>query len=152
MAYTFDEAQDLIKKAEERGEGRYVRASLVVTQHDSRTAWGLGSLYRYSDDMLGNLRHFSNPNDSFSMRFSDRNTFSGQADLVGSDIIRVTQNQYRAEFVLFNWGGVRLKVDLAPAPQGNMLIGWGNPIGYLDSQALYCLSFIEVVSVQIVLQ
>lgn len=105
MAYTFSEAQDVIKNAEQQGLGGYVGTSLVVTQHDSRTAWSRGRLFRYADDTLGNLFHIADVTFSFYTKFSDRNVFAGQADLVGANVVRVGAGPIprRSRVVLLGW-------------------------------------------------
>jgi len=145
MAYTFGEARAAIQKVQQQGLLGSVRACVVVTQDDSRTAWSRGNLYLIANDTLGNLPYLQDPNIIFNTRFSDRNYFSGQMDLVGLNVVEVGVNQYRGDFVLYSWGSVKISVDLTPAPQGKMLMGWGAPIGYLPHPALHCVSFGELI-------
>ncbi len=151
MAYTFEEAQQAIQAAEKQHPGKvaYSRGTVVITQNDSRTAWGRGNLYPYAKNKLGNLGHVSDPNFIFLMRFSDRNLFAGNADLVGLDIVKVSAGNYRADFVLYSWGGVKYSVDLKPAGQAatKLMIGYGNTIGFLPAAAaaLYSVSIQDIV-------
>jgi hypothetical protein len=140
--YTFDEAMASLTK---HGRSAFAPATVVITQDDSRTAWGRGRLYRYADDRLGNGAHVLDLKDSFSLMFSDRQWFFDQSftvfqpDRVGLDIVKVGANRFRGDFYLFNWNSA-YSVDLEPASQGKLLIGYGKTIGWGPQAALYCVS------------
>jgi hypothetical protein len=144
VSYTFDEAMKILADAEQQGLGGSALSTFVVTQDDSRTAWGRGNLYRYANNRLGNLGHVSDPSFVFAWRFSDRQAFTGQMDLVGLDVTRVSATKYRGDVVLYAWGGAKYSVDLVPAQKGNMLIGYGPTIGYGPDAALHCISIQNV--------
>jgi hypothetical protein len=144
VSLTVEEAIAAIAEAEREGLGGFALASFVVTQDDSRTAWGRGRLCRYADDRLGNSLHIQDPSVSFVWQFSDRARFFGQADLVGLDVFAVGVNKYRGDVALYSWGGAKYSVDLSPAQKGKMLIGYGSAIGFGPEAALHCISIQEV--------
>jgi hypothetical protein len=144
MSLTFEEAMAAIAEAERKGLGGFALAAFVVTQDDSRTAWGRARLFRYADDRLGNSLHIQDPSVSFVWQFSDRARFSGQTDLVGLDVFAVGPDKYRGDVSLYTWGGAKYSVDLAPASKGRMLIGYGPTIGFGPEAALHCISIQEV--------
>jgi hypothetical protein len=159
MAYTFDEAFEGT-----RDEQHLVRATLVITQSDGRTAVsymsqvGPGLLHPAPGGgrALSNMSQFPAYADAMSVRFNDRSAndgsqlgwipFTGSADRVGLTITDQGGNQYSAEFRLLSWGAISYSVQMSQPNQAKLLMGWGETIGFGEPQALYVISFNELVS------
>lgn len=158
MPYTFGEAFEGT-----RDEQHLVRATLLITQSDGRTAVshtsqvGPGLLWPGPGGgrVLTNISQFPTYAEAMRVRFSDRTAndgsqlgwlpFTGSGDFVGLEITDQGGNQYSAQFRLFSWGGISYSVQMSQPNQAKLLMGWGETIGFGEPQALYVISFNEVV-------
>lgn len=154
MPYTFGEAFDAV-----RDEQHLVEVTLVITQSDGRTAVSDAQGSNLLTVGPGGARVLTNlspvPADAMLVRFNDRRAtggsppasvpFAGRPDLVGLEISDQGANAYLAQFTLFSWSGIRYSVQMSQPNQAKLLLGWGDPIGFGEPQALYVISFNRIV-------
>jgi hypothetical protein len=150
MPYTFGEAFEAARDEQHR-----VQATLVITQSDGRTA--VSDVVTLGQGLLttgaGGARVLTNlsslPFEAMPVRFNDRRggsppgafPFAGSADRVGLEISDQGGNAYVAQFRLYSWGGISYSVQMSQPNQAKLLLGWGDPIGFGEPQALYVISF-----------
>jgi hypothetical protein len=158
MPLTFGEAFDGAR------DGQYrVQANLVITQGDGRTAVS-ETTTQFSPGLLtvptGGARVLTNisslPFEAMRVRFSDRTAndgsqlgwlpFTGSADRVGLEISDQGGNSYSAQLRLYSWGGISYTVQMSQANQAKLLLGWGDTIGFGEPQALYVISFTQLIA------
>jgi hypothetical protein len=145
MAYTFDEifANQPPTAPDEQDE---VLTTFVITQEDGRTAYGLDwFIVDYPTQILVRGIGNAEPIFDFSLSFSDRNRFAGQADRLGVQISRLSTSMIKVVYTLKSWGNVQNSVDIELVANygvvGKIYQGWGSTIGNGTGRALNCISF-----------
>src|SRR5437773_11561733 len=130
MALTFTEARNQVIQGP--GDSNLVVATLVITQDDSRTAWG-GEGELLLKAATGSLSNIGGTAKQFVMRFSDRgpSPFAGNSDQIELELAQLSSNLFEATILLKSWGAT-YKIRLSSQPRGikaKMLTGWGNAMG-----------------------
>ena len=139
MSLTYSEAITSIEtNSENSGYGTSVNATLVITQQDGRTGFSEGSFVA-----VENRNQLSG---TFGMSFNDRFSHDGSrfsastTDQMTIQIEPVDSQNYRVHFTLVSWGNSQYIVNMQQAAQSNMLVGWGDTIGFGEGQAIYSLA------------
>lgn len=153
MPYSFDEAFEAT-----RSRDYVMRATLVITQGDGRTAVSeTGLLWPpfSGDRALTNLVAHPSSVAGFITRFNDRPAFdgsqlgrlpfTGSADNIGVEIRDQGGNSYSAQIRLYSWGGGGYSLQMSQPGQAKLLMGWGEPIGFGEPQALHVVSFNQLI-------